>query len=330
MGNMCCFSSPSPSNFSRSAPTQQKNSSPCCAASASLPSCPDTMASSPPTSPLSTPDAHVITQGDWNGFTRPGWLDPRDPDFDKLAASFYRHQHALLRRLRDLRHGDLSGGRRRRRRSGPGSAAKKVQTSPRCAPTPTPSGCMLGWQQNPLQDLLSSIDTSHVLIAEIEQGRIPRERSRPRVSRRLLALWRPVGVWRTHHHGSAALRLRRSLPQMAARPGSRIVGTAVFTEGLDTNPFAFDLYTEMAWHEDPVDLTPGPTPTRLRRYGAHDPHARRAWQILLKTAYGYRAATATPKVTVTATLRKTPSSTPNPPSPPPTPPPGDPESRATT
>lgn len=40
--------------------------------------------------------AHVITQGDWNGFTRPGWLDPRDPEFDKLAESFYRHQHELF------------------------------------------------------------------------------------------------------------------------------------------------------------------------------------------------------------------------------------------
>ena len=27
------------------------------------------------------PEAHVIAQGDWNGFARPGWLDPRDPLF---------------------------------------------------------------------------------------------------------------------------------------------------------------------------------------------------------------------------------------------------------
>jgi alpha-N-acetylglucosaminidase len=26
----------------------------------------------------SAPRSTVITQGDWNGFTRPGWLDPRD------------------------------------------------------------------------------------------------------------------------------------------------------------------------------------------------------------------------------------------------------------
>src|SRR6201996_6014515 len=27
------------------------------------------------------PGSHVIAQGAWNGFERPGWLDPRDPIF---------------------------------------------------------------------------------------------------------------------------------------------------------------------------------------------------------------------------------------------------------
>jgi alpha-N-acetylglucosaminidase len=78
-------------------------------------------------------------------------------------------------------------------------------------------------------------------------------------------------------------------PKIAKLPGSRIVGTALFTEGMDTNPFAFDLYTEMAWHADPVDLAEWTDAYANRRYGADDPHGRRAWQILLKTAYGYRA-----------------------------------------
>src|SRR5258708_1455483 len=40
--------------------------------------------------------AHVVTQGDWNGFTRPGWIDPRDPNFAILAKSFYRRQRDLF------------------------------------------------------------------------------------------------------------------------------------------------------------------------------------------------------------------------------------------
>jgi len=233
------------------------------------------------------PGAHVITQGDWNGFTRPGWLDPRDPNFDKLAASFYRHQHALygdsaIYDMEIFQEGGAAGD------VPVPAAAKKVQQA-LMRDHPDALWMLLGWQQNPTQELLSSLDTSHVLITEIEQGRIPRE-DRDREFRG--ASWLYGGLWEFGGRttmGAPLYDYAVRLPRMAALPGSRIVGTAVFTEGMDTNPFAFDLYTEMAWHTDPVDLSEWTNAYATRRYGADDPHARRAWQILLKTAYGYRA-----------------------------------------
>jgi alpha-N-acetylglucosaminidase len=168
------------------------------------------------------------------------------------------------------------------------AAARKVQEALMRA-HPGALWMLLGWQQNPTQELLSSIDTSHVLIAEIEQGRIPRE-DRDHEFRG--ASWLYGGLWEFGGRttmGAPLYDYAVRLPQMAKRPGSRIVGTAIFPEGLDTNPFAFDLYAEMAWHADPVDLTQWTDAYTIRRYGVDDPHARRAWQILLKTAYGYRA-----------------------------------------
>src|SRR4051812_6497588 len=44
------------------------------------------------------PRANVIPQGEWAGFERPDWLDPRDPLYAKLAAAFYAHQHDLFGR----------------------------------------------------------------------------------------------------------------------------------------------------------------------------------------------------------------------------------------
>jgi alpha-N-acetylglucosaminidase len=67
-----------------------------------------------------------------------------------------------------------------------------------------------------------------------------------------------------------------------------MVGTAVFTEGMDTNPFAFDLFTEMAWRNEPFDTAEWTAAYVLRRYGAADPHALAAWKVLLNTAYGIR------------------------------------------
>ena len=115
---------------------------------------------------------------------------------------------------------------------------------------------LMAWQQNPTQELLSSIDTSHVLIADIEQGRIPRE-DRDHEFRG--ASWLYGALWEFGGRttmGAPLYDYAVRLPLMAIRPGSHIVGTAIYSEGLDTNPFAFDLYTEMAWRTDPVDLVP--------------------------------------------------------------------------
>jgi len=127
------------------------------------------------------------------------------------------------------------------------------------------------------------------LIADIEQGRIPRDN---RDTEFRGAPWLFGGLWEFGGRTTMGAPLNDyavRFPEMAARKGSHVVGTALFTEGLDTNPYAFDLYTEMAWHATPVNLQHWTDGYALRRYGAEDAHARRAWQILLKTAYGYRA-----------------------------------------
>lgn len=287
MGNMCCFEAPISTELLEKRSESAKKLIAMLRSLGITPVLPGYYGIVPADFASLNPGAHVITQGGWNGFTRPGWLDPRDPHFNKLAESFYRHEHDLygdsaIYDMEIFQEGGAAGD------VPVPEAAKKVQQALMRA-HPGALWMMLGWQKNPTQELLSSIDTSHVLIAEIEQGRIPRE-NRDREFRG--ASWLYGGLWEFGGRttmGAPLYDYAVRLPQMAKRQRSRIVGTALFTEGLDTNPFAFDLYTEMAWHADPVDLTQWTDAYATRRYGADDPHARRAWQILLKTVYGYRA-----------------------------------------
>jgi len=287
MGNMCCFQAPVSMELLDKRSESAKRLIAMLRSLGITPVLPGYYGIVPADFASLNPGAHVITQGDWNGFTRPGWLDPRDPYFGKLAESFYRHQHDLygdsaIYDMEIFQEGGAAGD------VPVPEAAKKVQQA-LMRVHPGALWMLLGWQQNPTQELLSSIDTSHVVIAEIEQGRIPRE-DRDREFRG--ASWLYGGLWEFGGRttmGAPLYDYAVRLPLMAKHPGSRIAGTALFTEGLDTNPYAFDLYTEMAWHEDPVDLTHWTDAYATRRYGADDPHARSAWQILLKTAYGYRA-----------------------------------------
>jgi alpha-N-acetylglucosaminidase len=293
MGNMCCFIEPISLELLHKRAASAKRLIASLRALGITPVLPGYYGIVPADFATLHPNAHVITQGDWNGFTRPGWIDPRDPNFATLAASFYRHQHDLygdstLYDMEIFQEGGASGD------VPVGPAAKLVQAALLTA-HPDASWFLMAWQNNPLPALLEAVDPAHLLIADIMQGRTPRP---DRDKEFHGANWLYGGLWEFGGRTSLGAPLYDyaiRFPKMAALPNSHIVGTALFTEGLDTNPFAFDLYTEMAWHKDPVDLSTFTDDYALRRYGAPDEHAQRAWQILLRTAYSYRAGDGTTK-----------------------------------
>jgi alpha-N-acetylglucosaminidase len=126
-----------------------------------------------------------------------------------------------------------------------------------------------------------------LLIIDIDHDRVPRDdRNRDFLGAPFLF----GGIWefggRTTlgaNIGNITERLQR-----LGRTNGNMAGTAVFTEGMDNNPFAFDLFTEMAWRSDPVDTAEWSADYVRRRYGAADVHALAAWKVLLDTAYAIR------------------------------------------
>ena len=233
------------------------------------------------------PGAHVVAQGMWNGFKRPGWLDPRDPLFTAIAASFYRHQRELfgdssIYDMEPFQEGGTSGD------VPVSDAAKCVQQALNRA-RPGALWMTLAWQNNPSSALLAGIDRDLLLIVDLDQGRTPNEH---RETDFLGARYRFGGLWEFGGRTTLGANLYDyavRLPKMGTRPASKMAGTAFYSEGLDTNPAAFTLFTEMAWRTEPVDLPQWSQEYATSRYGYDDEHARRAWQILMQTAYSGRA-----------------------------------------
>jgi alpha-N-acetylglucosaminidase len=229
------------------------------------------------------PGAHVIGQGEWAGFTRPGWLDPRDPMFEMLASAFYRHQRKLFGGssaydMEVFQEGGDSGD------VPVAEAARDVQKA-LLAAHPDASWMMLAWQGNPRQDLLTGVDRRHLLIIDIDHDRVPRD-DRLKDFRGAPFLF--GGIWEFGGRTTLGANVENitNRLQRLGRTNSNMAGTAIFTEGMDTNPFAFDLFTEMAWRNKPLDAAEWVASYVLRRYGAADPHALAAWKALLNTAYG--------------------------------------------
>ena len=231
------------------------------------------------------PGAHVIPQGEWAGFTRPDWLDPRDPLFARLAAAFYRHQHELFgdTTVYDMEVFQEGGD--------PGDvpvppAARAVQQALEAA-HPGAIWMMLAWQGNPRQDLLTGVDRDHLLVIDIDHDRIPRD---DRLSDFQGAPFLFGGIWEFGGRTTLGANLDNITTRLVrlARSNRNMAGTALFTEGLGTNPFALDLFTEMAWRSTPPDLPAWTAEYVHRRYGSGDPAALAAWRVLDGTAYAIR------------------------------------------
>jgi alpha-N-acetylglucosaminidase len=285
MGNLCCFNGPI------STPLLQKRAASAQQIIARLrelgitPVLPGFYGIVPAGFGKKFPDAHVVPQGEWAGFTRPDWLDPRDPLFARIASAFYRHQRELfgdstIYDMEVFQEGGNSGD------VPVGDAARAVQGALQAA-HPGAKWMMLAWQGNPRPDLLAAADRARLLIIDIDHDRVMRDdRARDFQGAPFLfgGLWEFGG--RTTL-GANVSNITARL-QRLGRSNANMAGTGLFTEGMDTNPFAFDLFTEMAWRSAPLDLSAWTNAYAQRRYGAPDPHAAGAWQVLLHSAYDIR------------------------------------------
>jgi alpha-N-acetylglucosaminidase len=285
MGNLCCFDGPISKNLMQKRALSARQIIARLRELGITPVLPGFYGIVPADFQKKFPSAHVVAQGEWAGFTRPGWLDPRDPMFGKLAGAFYRHQHALF--------GDSSVYDMEVFQEGGDSgdvpvpeAARDVQKALTAA-HPDASWMMLAWQGNPRQDLLSGVDRRHLLIIDIDHDRVPRD-DRLKDFRGAPFLF--GGIWEFGGRTTLGANVENITGrlQRLGTANSNMDGTAVFTEGMDTNPFAFDLFTEMAWRHEPLNTAEWTAAYVRRRYGAADPHALAAWKVLLNTAYGIR------------------------------------------
>lgn len=233
------------------------------------------------------PQAHVIGQGEWNRFRRPAWLDPRDPMFAKVAAIYYDEQKKLFGNapVYDIQPFQEGGT--------PGDVplADAGQGIQKALDTAHPGAMwmLMAWYEEPDARMLAGVDRKRLFIVDLEQN------TRVRENRDADFQGAPFlygGLWdfggRTSLGGSSYDYGVR-LPGLW-RTQKNMIGTAVFPEGMDNNPYIFDLFTEAAWRRDGVDTTQWTRDYADRRYGQPgDVHARKAWDLLLRSAFSYRA-----------------------------------------
>ncbi|NUP53089.1 MAG: alpha-N-acetylglucosaminidase [Catenulispora sp.] len=237
------------------------------------------------------PGAPVIPQGEWNGYQRPDWLDTRDPLYARIADSFYRHQSELYGRSAaykmDLFHeGGSTGG------VPLGGAATAVMAALQAA-RPGATWVMLGWQDNPRREVLDALRacgpavcaTGGVLVVDgcSDQAAAPdRDADWGGTAYAFGSITNFGG--RSLLGANAATWVER-FPKVLAGTSSALSGTAWLPEASGHDPAAFELFAELAWRSDPIDLEDWFAHYAARRYGRPDGAAATAWRTFSQTAY---------------------------------------------
>ncbi|MEV0322592.1 alpha-N-acetylglucosaminidase [Streptomyces sp. NPDC050658] len=239
----------------------------------------------PPEFAARNPGARTVPQGDWVGFTRPDWLDPRTAEFGRVAAAFYRAQDELFgpstMYKMDLLHeggkpGDVPVG----------EAAKAVEKALQAA-HPGATWVILGWQSNPPKAIVDAIDKSRMLVIDGLSDRFPKITDRE-------SDWNGTpytfgSIWNFGGHttlGANTPDWAELFEKWRTKDGSMLRGISLMPEAADNNPAAFELFSELAWRTGELDLEEWFAEWSVARYGAPDAHAAAAWDILRRTAYG--------------------------------------------
>jgi len=233
------------------------------------------------------PGVKVVPQGKWCGLDRPGWLDPRDPLYPRIAAAFYRQQRRLfgdttMYKMDPLHEGGNAGD------VPLGKAARRIMDALQTA-HPGARWVLLGWQHNPLPAVIDAVDHTHVLIVDGLSDRydgMDREKDwdgAPYAFGTIpnfgghSTLGANANIWPTR------------FSRWREKSGSRLTGIAWMPEASGLDPAAFARFTALAWGSPPADSIQWFADYAVSRYGGADPHAVAAWRILGKSAYAMPA-----------------------------------------
>jgi alpha-N-acetylglucosaminidase len=230
--------------------------------------------------------AHVIDQGRWSSFRRPGILDPTDPAFPRIAALYYSELAKLYGTDIHFFSGDPFHEGGVTEGVDLGKAGVAIQAAMNGS-FPGSVWVLQGWLDNPRKELIAQADKPHVLVQELAGEHTENWETRHAYEGTPF-LWCCINNYgeRPGMHG----KLQRYADEVFRARGSDVsaylYGVGIMPEGIANNPVSSDLVLELGWRSEHVDVSSWIQGYQEFRYGDADPSLGEAWSLLLKTVYG--------------------------------------------
>ena len=236
-------------------------------------------------------DAKFVNQGRWvDGFVRPTLLLPNSETYAKIAAIWYKNLLKVYGVERaDAFAGDLfhEGG------STAGvdvtACARAVQAAQQLA-SPGAIWVIQAWHGNPRAELLAGLNPRYALIEGLVKDQVNGQRYN-RSFQGVPWVWCELLNFGGNHGLYGGVEMLMKLGELTRQSGaSTMVGYGLLSEGLETNPLFYELFTERFFMPREKVMSTQDYDAWLkayarRRYGTVTPRILQALKLLTKSVY---------------------------------------------
>ena len=239
---------------------------------------------------------NVADPGRWNGYPRPAFLQPTDPQFERIAALYYREMTRLYGKVSyysmDPFHegGNTSGVDL----EAAGKAIRKAmkQANPRAA------WVVQAWGANPRPQMIRNLPAGDMVVLDLFSE------SRPQWGDPASSWYRKEGFgqhdWlfcmllnyggNVGLHGKMAHLIEEFYKAKDSSFGKTLKGVGMTMEGIENNPVMYELLCELPWREQRFSKDEWLEGYLKARYGKSDSQVSQAWMLLSNTIYNCPAA----------------------------------------
>lgn len=234
----------------------------------------------------------VADPGVWCGYRRPAFLQPTDPNFEKIADLYYQEMGKLFGKadyyaIDPFHEGGSVDG------VDLGAAGKAIMKAMKKA-NPKAVWIAQAWQDNPRPAMIDGFKEGEILVLDLfSEGR-------PQWGEPTSTWYRPTGygkhdwVYCMLLNYGANMGLHGKMDYVidgfydakaSAHAAPTLKGVGMTPEGIENNPVMYELVMELPWRPERFKKEEWLPRYLGARYGVNDPVIKEAWTLLANSIY---------------------------------------------
>lgn len=235
---------------------------------------------------------NIKDQGKWLEFTRPGFLSPEDPNFERFAKLYYEELEKLYGKSKyysmDPFHegGNIDNINLDKAGKAIMKAMKKNN--------PSSIWVIQSWQRNPREDLIKNLNHGDIIILDLYSDKYPQWGDPNSIWYREKGFGKHNWIYCMLLNFGGNVGINGRIDQLVEgyfkacnHPnGKKLSGVGSTPEGIENNPIMFELLYELPWYPERFSTDEWLTNYLKSRYGSiKNTNIIKAWNILKKTVY---------------------------------------------